>query len=65
MTEIPEFSPRHPDPVAKQGYAEPPSRRVTGIYDREHTEIFAPIRHLFDILREIAMAHSHHVGSFE
>ena len=52
------------DTVAEHEYAEPPSPRVAGSYVREAEEIFAPIRVLFELMREIAVAVSHEVGAF-
>ena len=45
-------------------YGEPPTPRTAGSYAREHTEIFAPIRELFGIIREIAIAITHEIGAF-
>ena len=45
-------------------YGEPPTPRTAGSYAREHTEIFAPIRELFRIVREIAIAITHEIGAF-
>jgi phosphoenolpyruvate carboxylase len=33
-------------------------------YAREHSEIFAPMRAHFDLVREIATAITHEVGAF-
>ena len=38
--------------------------RGTGSYAREHEEIFAPMRRLFGMVREIATAITHEVGAF-
>ncbi len=52
------------DPAAGQDYGEPASPRTAGSYAREQTEIIAPIRALFALVREISIAVSHEVGFF-
>jgi len=37
---------------------------VAAAYAREHTEIFGPIGELFELVREVATAVTHEVGSF-
>jgi phosphoenolpyruvate carboxylase len=59
-----EIFPALPDSDAGQDYAEPPAPRAVGSYVREHDEIFAPMRALFEIVREIATAVSHEAGAF-
>ncbi len=59
-----EIFPAGADPVAEQDYGEPPAPRAVGSYVREQTEIIAPMRALFDLVREIATAVTHEVGSF-
>ena len=56
--------PAQADPAIDQDYGEPPAPRAAGSYAREHTDIFQPIGALFDIVREVAVAVSHDVGSF-
>jgi phosphoenolpyruvate carboxylase len=45
-------------------YAEPAAPRGTTAYAREHEEIFAPMRSLFGLVREIATIITHEVGAF-
>ena len=52
------------DTVAEQEFGEPPAPRVSSSYLREQAEIIAPLRELFALVREIAVAVSHEVGSF-
>ncbi len=56
--------PALPDPAAGRDYAEPPAPRAVATYQREHEKIFAPIARLFDLVREIGTAITHHVGAF-
>ncbi len=59
-----EIFPAAPDPSAECDYAEPAPPRGSGAYVREHAEIFAPMRALFGMVREIATAVTHEVGAF-
>ena len=59
-----EIFPLGSDAIGEQDYGEPPAPRVMGSYAREQTAIIAPIRALFDLVREIATAISHEVGAF-
>ena len=59
-----EIFPAAPDPSADCDYAEPAAPRATAAYAREHREIFAPMRVLFDMVREVATAITHDVGAF-
>ena len=59
-----EIFPAAPDPAADCDYAEPAPPRGTTAYAREHEEIFAPMRSLFALVREIATAVTHEVGAF-
>ena len=43
---------------------EPAAPRASNAYAKEHAEIFAPIRQLFAMVREIATAVTHEVGAF-
>ena len=56
------------DAIAEQDYGEPPAPRlagsVAGSYVREQTQIIEPMRAMFAIVREVATAVSHEVGSF-
>ncbi|MEJ0015563.1 MAG: phosphoenolpyruvate carboxylase [Acetobacteraceae bacterium] len=45
-------------------YAEPAAPRGMTAYAREHEEIFAPMRSLFGLVREIATIITHEVGAF-
>ncbi len=56
--------PAAPDPGGEHDYAEPAAPRGTTAYAREHAEIFAPMRQLFALTREIATAITHEVGAF-
>ncbi len=59
-----EIFPSAPDPAADCDYGEPAPNRRTAAYVREHEEIFAPMRRLFGMVREIATAVTHEVGAF-
>jgi phosphoenolpyruvate carboxylase len=59
-----EIFPAAPDPAADCDYGEPAAPRGTSAYAREHEEIFAPMRRLFGMVREIATAITHEVGAF-
>ncbi len=59
-----EIFPVGADPVAEQDYGEAPAPRAVGSYMREQTDIIAPMRVLFAIVREIGTAITHEVGSF-
>jgi phosphoenolpyruvate carboxylase len=56
--------PAAPDQSADYDYAEPTAPRGTTAYVREHAEIFAPMRSLHGLVREIATAITHEVGAF-
>ena len=64
LTLLAEIFPSTPGPMAELDYAEPAGPRVASSYDREQAEIIAPIRVLFDHVREISTAVAHAVGSF-
>jgi phosphoenolpyruvate carboxylase len=59
-----EIFPAAPDPAVEADYGEPASPRGSSAYAREHQEIFAPMRRLFALVREIATAVTHEVGAF-
>ncbi len=59
-----EIFPEAPALAGEWDYAEPRAPRAFEGYAREHAEIFAPLRRLFDLIREIAVAISHEVGAF-
>ena len=59
-----EIFPAAADPAADCDYGEPAAPRGTAAYAREHREIFAPMRRLFGMVREIATAVTHEVGAF-
>jgi phosphoenolpyruvate carboxylase len=59
-----EIFPAAPDASADCDYCEPAPPRRTTAYAREHREIFAPMRRLFGMVREIATAITHDVGAF-
>ena len=59
-----EIFPAAPDRSEEFDYAEPAAPRGTTAYAREHEEIFAPMRSLFGLVREIATIVTHEVGAF-
>jgi phosphoenolpyruvate carboxylase len=59
-----EIFPAASDAGADCDYAEPAPPRAGAAYAREHEEIFAPMRRLFGLVREIATAITHEVGAF-
>ncbi len=59
-----EIFPANADAIAEQDYGEPAAPLAVSSYLREQTEIIAPMRALFDIVREIATALTHEVGAF-
>jgi phosphoenolpyruvate carboxylase len=59
-----EIFPSVPDQSADYDYAEPTAPRGTTAYVREHEEIFAPMRSLHALVREIATIVTHEVGAF-
>jgi phosphoenolpyruvate carboxylase len=56
--------PAAPDRSEEFDYAEPVAPRGVTAYAREHEEIFAPMRSLFGLVREIATIVTHEVGAF-
>jgi phosphoenolpyruvate carboxylase len=56
--------PAAPDQSEEFDYAEPAGPHGTTAYAREHEEIFAPMRSLFGLVREIATIITHEVGAF-
>jgi phosphoenolpyruvate carboxylase len=59
-----EIFPAAPDAGAELDYAEPAPPRAAAAYMREHEEIFAPMRRMFALVREVATAITHEVGAF-
>lgn len=59
-----EVFPRRPDPAASMEFGEPAGPRAAATYEREHDEIFAPMRAWFALVREGSAAIAHEVGSF-
>ena len=59
-----EIFPAAADPAGSADYAEPAAPRGSGSYEREHREIFEPMRRLFGLVRQIATAITHDVGAF-
>ncbi len=59
-----EIFPDVPDAAADVDFAEPRGPGVAAAYGREHAEIFGPIGELFGLVREVAAAVTHEVGSF-
>jgi phosphoenolpyruvate carboxylase len=64
LSQLAEIFPAGPDPAADLDYGEVTAPRASGAYTREHKVIFEPMRQLFDLVREIAMAVTHEVGAF-
>ena len=56
--------PRAPGPAASQDYGEPAGPAATQSYEAEHARLFAPMRRLFELTREITAALSHEIGAF-
>ena len=59
-----EIFPARTDSAEQLDFAEPAGPRLAGSYLRERTEIIEPAQALFQLVREIATAISHEVGSF-
>ncbi len=59
-----EVFPTRSDPAAERAYGEAVAPRAVASYDREHAEIFQPMRKLFALVREIGTAITHEVGAF-
>ena len=59
-----EIFPDLPDEAAQIDFAEPRGPGAAAAYGREHAELFGPIASLFDLMRELATAITHEVGSF-
>ena len=59
-----EVFPASPDLSADRDYAEPSGPVGAASYQREHALILEPMARLFDHVREIGTAISHHVGAF-
>jgi phosphoenolpyruvate carboxylase len=59
-----EVFPVSPDSSAGRDFSEPAAPFEAASYQREHALILGPIGHLFDLVREIGTAVTHHVGAF-
>lgn len=59
-----EVFPRRPDPAASMDFGEPAGPRAAATYEREHEELFAPMRAWFALVREGSAAIAHEVGAF-
>lgn len=59
-----EIFPAAPDPSASLDFAEPPGPRADAGYAALHDGVFAPMRALFDLVREASAAVAHEVGFF-
>ena len=59
-----EVFPHSPGPAATHDYGEPHSPAATQSYAAEHERLFAPMRRLFGLTREITAALSHEIGAF-
>ena len=53
-----------PDPTLGLNFGEPAGPRGVGTYEAEHRTLFAPIRRLFGLVREISGMIQHEVGAF-
>jgi phosphoenolpyruvate carboxylase len=56
--------PEAPEAAVAHDYWEPPPPRTMQAYARENSEIFAPMRRWFALIREIGTAITHEVGAF-
>jgi phosphoenolpyruvate carboxylase len=56
--------PSAPDDTSGTDFAEPGTSPNAMAYEREHEEIFSPIRRYFALVREISTAVCHEVGAF-
>jgi phosphoenolpyruvate carboxylase len=59
-----EIFPAAPDPAAALDFAEPPGPRADAGYAALHEGVFAPMRALFEQVREASAALAHEVGAF-
>ena len=59
-----EIFPREPASPTPRDYGEPGGAIGLSSYESEHARLFAPMRRLFALLREITAALSHEVGAF-
>ena len=64
LKQLAEIFPAAPDEANDLDYAEARGPAAAQAYEREHAELFAPMRRLFADVREIATAISHEVGAF-
>ncbi len=55
--------PAAPDPSAGLDFHEPAAPRAGMSYGREHEQIFAPMRRMFDLVRETGAAITHRIGA--
>jgi phosphoenolpyruvate carboxylase len=59
-----EIFPAAPDPATQLDFAEAPGPRADAGYAALHEGVFAPMRALFDLVREASAAVAHEVGAF-
>jgi phosphoenolpyruvate carboxylase len=59
-----EVFPLKPDPTTGLDFGEPPGPREGGTYEALHRELFAEMKRLFDLVREITGAIQHEIGAF-
>ncbi len=64
LTLLGEIFPLKPDPTIGLDFGEPPGPREAGTYEALHRDVIAPMRELFDLLREISGAIQHEIGAF-
>jgi phosphoenolpyruvate carboxylase len=64
LKQLAEIFPPAPDHSVTLDFREPRAPRTDHAYSREDTEIFQPMRHLFELVREISIAVMHDVGAF-
>jgi len=64
LQRLAEIFPANAAAISEQDYGEPAAPLAVSSYLREQTEMIAPMRALFDIVREIATGITHEVGAF-
>jgi phosphoenolpyruvate carboxylase len=64
LSMLDEIFPAAPDPAASLDFAEPPGPRPDAGYGMLQESVFAPMRALFELVREASAAVAHEVGAF-